>query len=57
MVEILRSGMIPTHKRKVLVVDDDIAMGRFLAAHMIRRGFEVTNASGDDEALRALRVW
>jgi len=48
--------MIPVQKLKVLVVDDDIAMGRFLAAHVIRRGFEVSSASGGDEALRALRV-
>lgn len=48
--------MSPTQKLKVLVVDDDIAMGRFLAAQMIRRGFEVSNASSGDEALRALRV-
>ena len=48
--------MIPTAKLRVLVVDDDIAMGRFLAAQMIRRGFEVSSASGGDEALRALRV-
>src|SRR5580704_16706700 len=48
--------MIPTQKLRVLVVDDDIAMGRFLAAQMIRRGFEVSSASGGDEALRALGV-
>jgi two-component system response regulator AtoC len=48
--------MIPTQKLRVLIVDDDIATGRFLAAHMIRRGFEVSNASSGEEALRVLRV-
>ncbi len=37
-------------------------MGRFLAAQMIRRGFEVSSASGGEEALRvrcafAIRLW
>ena len=48
--------MIPIQKLRVLVVDDDMAMGRLLAAQMIRRGFEVSSASGAEEALRALRV-
>lgn len=48
--------MIPAQKLRVLVIDDDIAMGRSLAAQMIRRGFEVSSASGGEEALRALRV-
>ena len=48
--------MIPTQKLRVLVVDDDIAMGRSLAAQLIRRGFEVSSASGSDEAFRALKV-
>jgi DNA-binding NtrC family response regulator len=47
--------MIPTHKLRVLVVDDDLAMGRLLAAQMQRRGFEVSNASSGEEALRVLR--
>jgi two-component system, NtrC family, response regulator AtoC len=48
--------MVPTQKMRVLVIDDDIATGRVIAAQMIRRGFEVSSASGADEALRALRV-
>src|SRR5512143_4235158 len=51
-----RSGMIPTQKLKILVVDDDIALGRMLAAQMIRRGFEVSSSSSGEEALRVLRV-
>jgi two-component system, NtrC family, response regulator AtoC len=48
--------MIPTQKLKVLVVDDDIATGRMLAAQMVRRGFEVSSSSGGEETLRVLRV-
>src|SRR5262252_6592908 len=47
--------MIPTQKLRVLVVNDDLAMGRLLAAQMVRRGFEVSKASSGDEALRVLR--
>ena len=48
--------MTPGQKLKVLVVADDIAMGRSLTTQMVRRGFEVSSASGSEEALRALRV-
>ncbi len=48
--------MTSTQRLRVLVVDDDIAMGRVLTAQMIRRGFEVSSASGGEEALRVLRV-
>src|SRR5215472_8603447 len=48
--------MIPNHKVRVLVVDDDIAVGRSLTAKMVRRGFEVSSASSGEEALRVLRV-
>jgi DNA-binding NtrC family response regulator len=48
--------MTPGQKLKVLVVADDIATGRSLTAQMVRRGFEVSSASGGEEALRVLRV-
>ena len=48
--------MIPAAKLRVLIVDDDISTGRFLAAQMSRRGFDVSNASSGEEALRVLRV-
>jgi len=47
--------MIPTQKLRVLVIDDDLAMGRILATQMARRGFEVSSASSAEEALRILR--
>jgi two-component system, NtrC family, response regulator AtoC len=48
--------MTPGQKLRVLVVADDIAAGRSLTAQMVRRGFEVSSASGGEEALRVLRV-
>jgi len=48
------SAMNSATKLRVLVVDDDLAMGRTLAAQMLRHGFEVANASSGDEALRVL---
>ncbi len=32
-------------KTRVLIVDDDVAMAKYLAAHLSRRNFEVTVAS------------
>jgi DNA-binding NtrC family response regulator len=42
-------------KTRVLIVDDDVAMAKYLAAHLTRRNFEVTVASSDQEALRIFR--
>jgi two-component system, NtrC family, response regulator AtoC len=42
-------------KTRVLIVDDDLAMAKYLAAHLTRRNFEVTVASTDQEALRIFR--
>jgi two-component system, NtrC family, response regulator AtoC len=42
-------------KTRVLIVDDDMAMAKYLAAHLTRRNFEVTVASTDQEALRIFR--
>ncbi len=44
--------MIPTQKQRVLVVNDDLALGRLLTSQMSRRGFEVSSTSGTSEALR-----
>jgi DNA-binding NtrC family response regulator len=43
------------HKTRVLIVDDDMAMAKYLAAHLTRRNFEVTVASTEQEALRIFR--
>src|SRR5215472_15983834 len=42
-------------KSRVLIVDDDAAMAKYLATHLSRRNFEVTVASSDQEALRVFR--
>jgi DNA-binding NtrC family response regulator len=42
-------------KTRVLIVDDDVAMAKYLAAHLSRRNFEVTVVSSDQEALRIFR--
>ena len=42
-------------KSRVLIVDDDAAMAKYLASHLSRRNFEVTVASSDQEALRIFR--
>src|ERR1700743_2146769 len=44
-----------SQKTRVLIVDDDITMAKYLAAHLTRRNFEVTVASSDQEALRVFR--
>ena len=43
-------------KTRVLIVDEDVAMAKYLAAHLSRRNFEVTVASSDQEALRIFRI-
>jgi DNA-binding NtrC family response regulator len=48
--------MVPSEKVRVLVADDDLSRGRFLAAHLARRGFDVASANSGDEALRVLRL-
>ena len=48
------SAMNSIYKLRVLVVGDDLALGRTLAAQMLRRGFDVSSASSGEEALRAL---
>src|SRR5579871_6119781 len=42
-------------KTRVLIVDDDVTMARYLAAHLSRKNFEVTVASSEQEALRVFR--
>ena len=44
-------------KPRVLIVDDDVVMAKYLASHLTRRNFEVTLASSDQEALRIFRTF
>jgi two-component system, NtrC family, response regulator AtoC len=49
--------MIPDKKVRVLIVDDDVNMGRFLNSYLARRGFDVSNTASEEEAIRVLRVY
>jgi two-component system, NtrC family, response regulator AtoC len=42
-------------KIRVLIVDEDVVMAKYLASHLGRRGFDVSLASTDQEALRVFR--
>ncbi len=42
-------------KNRVLIVDDDLTMAKYLATHLGHRNFEVVVASTDQEALRVFR--
>jgi two-component system response regulator AtoC len=47
--------MQSNHKARLLIVDQDVNMGKFLSSYLTRRGFEVSNAATTDEALRIFR--
>jgi DNA-binding NtrC family response regulator len=49
--------MLPNQKTRVLVVDDDLSMCRFLSAHLARRTFDVSAAGNGEEAVRMFRVF
>src|SRR6476469_2018094 len=42
-------------KTRVLIVDDDVAMAKYLASHLSRRNFEITVASSEQKALQIFR--
>jgi DNA-binding NtrC family response regulator len=48
--------MLPTSKTRVLVVDDDGTMSRYLHSYLSRRNFEVSTALSGEEAIRMFRV-
>ena len=43
------------HKTRVLIVDDDMVMDKYLSSHLTRRNFEVSVVTSDQEALRIFR--
>jgi DNA-binding NtrC family response regulator len=49
--------MLVTPKTRVLVVDDDSTMAKFLSSYLARRDFEVSTASAGEEAIRVFRVY
>jgi len=44
-----------TPKTRVLIIDEDVVMAKYLASHLSRRGFEVSLANTGQEGLRVLR--
>jgi two-component system, NtrC family, response regulator AtoC len=46
-----------SQKTRVLIVDDDVVMAKYLASHLSRRNFEVNSASSGPEALRVFRTF
>jgi DNA-binding NtrC family response regulator len=45
------------HKFRVLILDEDVVMAKYLASHLTRRNFEVSLASSDQEAIRLFRTF
>jgi two-component system, NtrC family, response regulator AtoC len=49
--------MLTNQKLRVLVVDDDLGMAKFLVSHLVRRNFDVSTAASGEEAIRLFRVF
>ncbi len=49
--------MVPNHKLRVLMVDDDAGPSEELSSHLFRRGFNVSHATTGEDAVRVLRVY
>jgi DNA-binding NtrC family response regulator len=49
--------MLPNQKIRILVVDDDPAMAKFLVNHLLRKSFDVSSAATGEEAIRMFRVY
>ena len=49
--------MLPTQRVRVLIVDEDASLSRFLQSYLSRRNFEVSTAANGDEAIRMFRVY
>jgi two-component system, NtrC family, response regulator AtoC len=43
-------------KARVLIIDDDSTMAKFLSSYLLRRNFEVSTAATGEEAIRMFRV-
>jgi two-component system, NtrC family, response regulator AtoC len=49
--------MLPNQKTRVLIVDDDEAMSKYLDSYLSRRNFDVSTAISGEEAIRMFRVY
>ena len=54
---IKETRMVPNQKTRVLIVDDDGSMARFLSTYLTRRNFDVSTAGSGEEAIRMFRVY
>ena len=44
-----------SQKTRLLIIDDDVVMAKYLASHLSRRNFEINSAASGPEALRIFR--
>jgi two-component system, NtrC family, response regulator AtoC len=49
--------MLPSPKTRVLIVDDDGSIAKFLGSYLARRNFDVSMAASGEEAIRMFRVY
>lgn len=49
--------MLPNQKTRVLIVDDDESMAKYLESYLTRRGFDVSSAGSGEDAIRMFRVY
>ncbi len=49
--------MLSGPKTRVLIVDDDGSMAKFLGSYLTRRNFDVSTAASGEEAIRMFRVY
>ena len=48
---------MPVQKMRVLIVDDDPSMSRYLSSYLVRQNYDVSTAASGEEALRMFRVY
>jgi DNA-binding NtrC family response regulator len=46
-----------SQRTRVLIIDDDHVLGRFLASYLEKQGFELRSATNAEEALRLFRIF
>jgi DNA-binding response OmpR family regulator len=46
----------PARRRRVLIVDGDVSMSRFLSLHLTKRNFDVSSAASGEEAIGMFRT-
>ncbi len=49
--------MLPNQKTRVLIVDDDEGMAKYLESYLSRRNFDVSTAASGEEAIRMFRIY